>query len=455
MSLTAITTPSSPAGAFDYSALKYEWADQYVYTAKANSGGSLQLTVSSATALEFTAGDFIWVSALVDYDLIDSPIVDILSVGATTITVNVSFNVAFADSGTIRGTKALNFILQTGFSVIGNAIKQRVLQLRPDPNGIYAVNPYQEVISRFNYREPVLGDSGKYDHAVRYRVYPQSAGSGTWLYAFKNNTGSSVGSVIRYSNVPNIVSYIPSGGVTIRAALESATATTLAAGTTVEQELTVYFFDCVDYVFSYDSILGEEFFTYDVEPWVSIQASGSVLTGFTFNFSGQPAGEYSWTIAYDDGAKQVLYSFTIYLQNTIDCRPSCGGRRFFWWGRKGGWSSYEFSLSIINELQGGTAQLKQVGNQVSAVRYERQHEVLTLLAKYEGAAVYDYLREMLFSLNVYEATTFSDVSQFYDLYFKQQASGQPKSTQPFLATSNRFTIDLTRGNIEERINEGR
>lgn len=456
MSLTAITTPSSPAGAYDFEALKYQWADQYAYTAIADSGGNLQLTVASGTASEFSAGEFLWVSALVGFDLVDSPIVEILSVGATTITLDTAYNAGYSSTGTIRGTKALNFVIQSGFGTSAQPLRQRILSMRPDPDGVYNLNPYQEVISRFAFREPTLGSAGQDDNSVRYRAYPQSAGTGTYLFAHKKaSSGSTVASVIRYAGAPNIVSYLPTGENRILCNLESATSTSLSATSPVEEEREIYIFDCVDYVFTYDGILAEEFFTFDPEDWVSIQTSGVSVTGFTFNFSGQSAGEYSWSITYDDGLNLVSYIFTIYVQNTIDCRPSCGGRRFFWWSIDGGWCSYEFSLAVENEIVGGASQLKQVDNVISAVRYEHQQQQLSLIAQYEGETVYDYLRKLLFALNVYEATTFTDVSQVYDVYYLDNANGQRKRSQPYLATSNRFTVDLLRGTIENRINEGR
>lgn len=454
MSLTAITTPSSPAGAYSFNALRYQWADQYAFTNTVNNGGNLQLTVASGTASEFTAGEFIWLSNLVDIDFIDSPVVEILAVGATSITVDTAYSAGYSTTGNLRGTKALNFVIETGYSQTGSPVKQRILELRPDPSGIYNVNPYQEVISRFAYREPTLGDSGQFDCSVRYRVFPQSAGTGTWLYAFKNDTGNSIGSVIRYSGVPNLVSYVD-GGTTIKTNLESDDSTELETSVSIEDDLVVYGFDCASYAFTFDSILAEEFFVFDPESWVSVQLSNQFLTGFTFNFSGENAGEYSWSITYDDGVKFIRYDFTIFIQNTVDCRASCGGRRFFWWSREAGWSSYEFNLAISNEIEGGAAQLKQLDNVVSAVRYERQQQLLTLIAKYEGQAVFDYLKQMLYALNVYEATTFTSGSQVYDLFYVPQASGVAKRTQPYLATSNRFEIELLRGSIENRVNEGR
>lgn len=455
MSLTAITTPSSPAGTYDFEALKYQWADQYAYTAIADSGGNLQLTVASGTASEFSAGEFLWVSALVGFDLVDSPIVEILSVGATTITLDTAYNAGYSATGTIRGTKALNFVIQSGFGTSAQPLRQRILSMRPDPDGVYNLNPYQEVISRFAFREPTLGSSGQDDNSVRYRAYPESAGTGTLLYAFKGDSGSTVASVIRYAGVPNIVSYIPSGGVRVLSNLESDASTELDSAGTIETETDVFAFDCTTYTFTFSAPFDEGFVTFTPQDWVTVNVSGALVQSVVFDFNGQSAGEYTWQIEYDDGANTKVFTFTIYVQNTIDCRPSCGGRRFFWWSIDGGWCSYEFSLAVENEIVGGGSQLKQVDNVISAVRYEQQQQQLSLIAQYEGETVYDYLRKMLFALNVYEATTFTDVSQVYDVYYLYNANGQRKRSQPYLATSNRFTVDLLRGTIENRINEGR
>lgn len=455
MSLNTITSPASTEGAYQFNALLYQFEDVWPYTAIANDGGNLQLTVGASAVADLAVGEFVWVEPLVGQDLISTPIVAILSKTATQITVDADYNGAYATSGDVRAMKALDFIIQSGLgSSNGQALRQRELSLRPDPNGIYNINPYQEVISRFYYNGPRTGVNT--DHSTRYRVFAQSVGTGTYLRAFKSISGNSVPSVIHYSGVRNLLTYIPSGGTELLVGLETESTQELASAGNQEQEIDVFAFDCTTYEFTFSDPFDESFVTFTPEDWVSVQISGVAVTGVTFDFSGQTAGEYTWSIEYDDGATNKLYTFTIHVQNTIACRASCAdARRFVWWSRDGGWCSYEFKRAIESEIEGGSAQLKQVDNVVSSVRYERQQEALTLLADVEGETIFDYLRGMLYALNVYEVITLNDATEDFDTYYLSRANGLPKRTQPFLATSNRFSVTLKKGMIEERINEGR
>jgi len=453
MSISSVTTPSSPAGAYVHNALLYQWQEDYDYTAIADSGGNLRITVASGTASAFEVGEFIWLSALVDFELIESPVVEITAKGATTLTLNVAYNAGYSSTGTLRGMKSLPFVVQTGFGTTTQQLRQRVFNLRPDPDGRYSLNPYQEIISRFDFGAPVVGRSGDEAAAVQYRAYPQSVGTGTYIYAFKSISGNSVAPVIRYNDLVNIVSYIPTGGTQIKSDLESEATQELTTAGTVEIESEIYGFDCASYEVTFSAPFDEGFTTYTPEAWVTVAVSGQNITGLTFDLTQLAAGEHSWGLEYDDGVNTKTLNFTVFVQEALDCRASCGGRRFFWWQRGGGWASYEFSLAINESIAGGASQLKQVGNVVSPVKYERQQEAVGLIANYEAQAVFDYLKGMLFALNVFEATTFTRLSQVYDLYYLPNANGVNKQTQPYLATSNRFEIALVRGTIEERINE--
>ena len=453
MTLSLLTSPSANSAAYEYESMLYEWIDFYTYSAISDNGGLLRLTLTAPAIADMSVGDSLWISSLVGFDLIDNPIAEITELSGVQATVNVAYSASYTSSGTVRLMISQQFVIQTGFT--GNTdqpLRQRFLDLRPDPNGLYRVNPYQEVISRFKFRKPTI--SPIYDNTTKLRVYPIVMGTGTFVNAYKT-IQYSIPSQIRYEGLSNLVNYYDVN--VLKTAFETARATELAGSSPIELEIEIYLFDCVDYVFTYDTLLAEEFFTFDSETWVTIQTSGLALTGFTFNFNGQSSGTYTWSIVYDDGASIISYSFTIYVQNAIACRPSCGGRRFFWWSRLGGWRSYEFNRAIVTEVVGGQSQLKQVSNQVSAVRYDRQQQAIQLLADYEGQDVLDYLRDMLYSLNVYEVITLDSVEGTLDFatWYLNQANGATKRTQPYLVTSNRFTIDLIKGEIEERINEGR
>lgn len=453
MSISTLTAPSSPAGAYDFAALKYEFVDDWAYTNTASDGGNLQLIVSASAVAAISVGEYVWVESLVDWPNIETPIVEVLSKGATAITVGIAYVAGFPTTGDIRRLEVQEFVVRTGQNNTSQPYITRTIEMRPDPNGVYAVNPYQSVISRFDFAAPVVGTGADYSHWVEYQVYEILTGAGSGKYAFQSIQGDAVASVIRYGDLENIVTYIDSNS--LKTAWESPATQEADSAGTVEAEIDIFGFNCTTYEVTFSDPFDESFVTYDVEAWVSVQVSGLNVTGVTFDFSGQSAGTYTWTLSYDDGANTKVFAFTIYIQGALECRASCGGRRFFWWSREGGWCSYEFNRSITSVIESGSAQLRQVSNQISAVRYDKQQEVLTLLADYEGEAVFDYLKGMLYALNVYEAITFTQDSQVFDLYYLSQANGIPKRTQPYLATSNRFGVELVKGEIEERINEGR
>lgn len=455
MSFTAITTPSSPAGAYDYQALRYQFTDNYAYTAIGNNGGLLQLTVAGATASAVTVGDFLWIESLVNFPNIDSPVVEVTATGATTITVNVAYSASYTATGDLRAMEVAEFTISTGGNNTNNPERQRDISLRPDPNGVYSINPYQEVISRFIYGAPIIGADARWAYSIGYEVFLTSAGSSSGKVALMTNTGSGPGSVIRYNGVNNIVTYIPSGTNYFLTALESATTGEIESAGTVTEDIEMYIFDCVSYDRTFSVPFDEGFTTFDTEDWLTVNVTGQNVTSVTFDFSGEDAGEFTWSIEFDDGVNVKTFNFTFYLQNTIDCRQSCGGRRFVWWSRAGAWCQYEFNRTMESEVTGGAAQLKQIDNVISAVRYDKQQDSLVLLADYEGETIFDHLREILYSLNIYEVIELTDIVENFDPYYLSSANGVPKKTQPFLATSNRIQYTVTRGTISERISEGR
>jgi len=455
MAFTAITTPSSLEGAYEYQALRYQYADQYAYTAIASDGGNLQLTVGASAVAAMTVGEFLWVSGLVNWPNLGIAIFEIESLGATTVTVSLVYSASYPSTGNVRRMETQDFIVRTGQSNTDQPYITRTIAMRPDPSGVYSVNPYQEVISRFIFTAPVIGANSQYAYGANYQVYPLSDGAGTDKYALKSNAGTSPGPIIRYNGVVNIVTYLEAGGVTLKTALESDTSAELVSSGDQNQDIEIYVFDCLDYVRTFSVPMDEGFLTYADEDWLTPTFVGQDLTQVTFNFDGEAAGEFTWTLTYDDGADLRIFNFTFQLQNTLDCRASCGGRRFMWWQLSGGWAQYEFNNTLTTDMIGGAGQFRQVSNQISAVRYDRQQNAITLLANYEGEAIYDHLRDMLKALNLFEVIELSDSVENFDLHYLENARGVPKKSNPFIATSNRFSVEVVRGTIEERINEGR
>lgn len=455
MSFSIVSQPSTNSGAYDFAALKYEFKDSFAYTGTANDGGNLQLTgISSTTGL--AVNEFVWVESLVNYPNVATPVVQITAVTATTITVSIVFLGAYPISGEIRALKTANFIIRTGQSNTSQPFITHELELRANPNGIYTLNPFESVISRFLFREPVIGSSGDYDHSVEYVGYELNTGAGSAKYAFKSNTDTPPRAVIRYSGLNNIITYLESGGTQLKTALESSISNSVESAGSVETDIEVYAFDCVGYLYSFTAPFDEGFTTYTPEDWVTVTVADQLVQSVTFNFEGQQAGEYSWTLSFNDGGgTSKVFNFTIQVQTALVCRPSCGGRRFVWWSVDGAWCSYEFNRTTNDEFIGGQAQLREVSNVRSVVRYDDQQNLLNLIADYEGEEVFDYLRGMLFALNVYEVIELTDSTQTFDLFYLPDANGVPKNTQPFIATSNRFAVELVKGEIQERINESR
>jgi len=444
-----ITEPDANVAIYEEDSLLYEIANQYAIGAVANNGGLLQVDIGATGASEADDAGFIYLSILDGQDNINTSVAAVTATtGGGLVTVNVPYSASYPTSGNVRIVSSVDFTIETGYTgETGQPLKSYNLNLRADQNGLFRINAFRAALGRLNFLSNPTANTG-FEHNTKVSVYPDSVGSKTPVNGFKHIEGVTPQPTIAYQGCRQLVSRIVSGKYDIE--LESVLTQTINENTSLDlltlqgKSYTINFQTAID---DADTII----IASPAGTWYSLitEDSGQTITGVVI--TPDTATDYELIFTFDNGIDPAItYTINFTAIATLDVRNCCGGRLFLFWNPKGGWCYYEFNLQNVESTTGGAPTFTQDSNFIRSVNYSNQQREITLIAPPETEAVFDYLNQMFFTMQIFEV-----VDTTYTPYSLTDGQANSKRLRPFLATSNRFSIDLIKQEILTRINEGK
>lgn len=398
MAIALISSPSSPAAAYDREKGIFTYKDELTVTSVADSSGSLQLNITGIGAL-VSVGDYIWFDQLEGADNVDSPVVEITAEAANSVVVDTPY-VAYG-SGLARLMAAQEFKILTGYSSTAAQPRRtaQTLSIKADPDGIYRVDVKQYARARFNFGEPRVSTDSDYDHQVSCVGYPTAISAPSDIVLLKQNTGTSPHLPLCYTNFRGLISVVSSSAYRIYQ--ESPKQESLVANAVSK---TVRYFEgqTIDILLDTPQASVDMTATPGLPTGVSWIVSGVNYTGIRIAATATSAINGALTL--NNTSSGDAWQVNIQLYECAGVRTQCEGKEvtLMWWHPQGGWQVYSFELVKTYSIDGNDAVLAKDSEGVrSAVAYEDVVEVIQLISRPESEAVIDSLNTINYSTQVF------------------------------------------------------
>jgi len=457
MAIAFVTQPSGTQPAYEKDALLYEWKEAFDITGSTNDSGDLQLTVGASAVAELSVGDFIYVSPLEGEDFVDTAVQEVKSLGATTVTLDFAFQ-SIPSGGEIRLMQAKQFVIDTGLANnTDQPLRRSYLGLiTPDPHGLYRLDAFKAVISRFRFNIGPESKVNDVSHYTKVRAYETFQTPPSYISALKQNEGTTPALPIIYEGRRNIIS--DSEGDKYATYFESAFE---IDADPIAQDYRYYANKTV--TINFNTSIAEVNTT--ISPALPSYAtlitsnSGQTIDGFTLDLTQVDASETTGleiTFTEDDGFNPVVeYAFTFYFYDFLDSRPICGDKslRLYWWSPQGGWVSYSFELLKEYSLNENNEILAENDGNREVVAYENQRQAITLYAPPESETVLNYLNTMFESTEQWVQINPNLSGTNFERYFIAGESRRLKGVDQYRPNQNRFQITIIKSAENRPINQ--
>lgn len=441
MAITVVTNPAALVGAYSENSLLWEFKEEFAYTGVSDNGGDLQLTVSLAAAGEVEVGDYIWVSGLVGRNYIDSPVQRVKGKGSTSLLLDLDYEAI--STGNIRLMRSQDFNVRTGIGTTAQPYKNTsVVNVTPNPSGIYRVNAKQAVLSRFGFNAPVAADPASDLYTINLVDLVTGPISPTQSVALRQK-GTDVAAQISYDT--NLVSLYSQNRYVVQE--ESATTQNLNDGDAVN----LYYLSDKTVTVNFNTPMQDADTTISPSPLPTgvtliTSSGGQQIDGITIDASLLESRFVALSFEDDDGINPVItYVINLYVAPVLESRTICASKslRLFWWHPLGGWVSYSFETQKSYGIDGNQASLAETNGERFVNTYEDQRTFVELIAGVEGQAVLDYLNTIFETTLhfIYLGGGLGTASNYRKVFI--DGGGQSlKTVDRFRPTSNRFRVRL-------------
>lgn len=457
MAISTVTEPTGLVPAYEKDALLYEWKEAFDITGSANDSGDLQLTVGASAVAELSVGDYIYVSPLDGEDFVDTAVQEVKSLGATTVTIDFSFQ-SIASGGEIRLMTTRAFIIDTG---IANNTDQPLRRsyfglITPNPQGLYRLDGFKAAISRFRFNIGPESKVNDVSHYTKLRAYEAFETPPSYVTPLKQNEGTTPALPIIYEGRRNIIS--DSEGSKYATYFESTSEINVDP---IAQDYRYYANKTVTVNFNTTIQDANTTITPGLPSYATLITSntGQTIDGFTLDLTQIDASETTGleiTFTEDDGINPpVEYNFTFYFYDFLESRPICGDKslRLYWWSPQGGWVSYSFELLKEYSLDENNEVLAENNGSREVVAYENQRQAITLYASPERLAVLDYLNTMFESTEHYVQINPNLSGSNFERYFISGESRGLKGIDQYRPNQNRFQVTIIKSAENRPINQ--
>lgn len=455
MAISVVSSPAALVPAYEKDALLYRWKEAFAVTASANNGGDLQLTVGASATAEISVNDYVYVSGLANQDNVETPILRVKTVGATTITLDFSFQ--SVSSGEIRLMRERTFICETGYSGQSEQpIRESLnVDITPNPDGIYELDVFKAVVSRFTFSEP--NESNGFAHNVQHRAYQEGIGTKpAFKTGLKQNTGIDIQvNTINYIGLQGIITDLTAIDL-YQTYLEDPQGEFVSPGRLEKFYLT-------------GQVINLKFNTHIADIYTTVTPSlpayitftssnsGQTLTGLKIDLTGITADTtFDTIIEENDGLNPpVTYVCSFSFFAALESRTPCVSKSLMlcWWAPGAGWKQYSFELLKEYELTDNKAQLVQSSGERFVANYEDQYEAITLYAKPEREAILDYLNSMFQSTEIFIVNYAGTKIDSFDRVYLEGGNKRLKGINQYRPNQNRFQVTIYKSAEIRAINQ--
>lgn len=448
MSIAVSQTPTSPAPAYKFGELIYQYKDAYTVTAFADASGFLQLTVGATAVSNIDIGEVVFVSNLTELNDQPTGFVSVTAKGATTITTDAVYDASYT-LGEVRLLDEQEFQIDTGNSTTVQPDRSTTLQVKPNKEGIYEIGCRQSVISRFGFGAPVEGEL--YTAVVSYRAYPTAISAPAKVVALKQAEGVAETPGIGYTNIAGVLSvYLSASYETL---VEGLTVNSMVEGALENNRYTFYQGKSATFSYEVPGYASADV-TVDIPfpAGLSFIIDGAVNRGVALDGDLISVGSGTYTITYDNGVDPVeTYKLSVIVREALAIREACEDQQLVvWWSQ--GWKMFSFNLLSTLE-QSTKARTVKNGNEMFAPSYEDTFQALTLTAGFESETILDYLNTLITSTEIFLATVVSGEITAYERAYVDGGNSRLKSFRPFRPSGNRFSVTLNKSTEIATVNE--